>query len=138
RSDEAQGIGNVGLDDQEPTIRCRLAQRLVQSGLRFCGQPVVFHIANDTDDFHPSRRPHIIHIDSLADRVLVREELTRHGLVDNCYRWSIGGVCGTEVTSSAQGDAQQAEIIQARTVYVSNRRGWSGMTGLPSIAKSSE
>src|SRR5262249_57158073 len=68
------------------------------------------------------RLPLIACVYTLADRVLIREELSRHLFIDNRHSQGVAGIGGAEVTPAAQRDAEHSEVVRTYTDHVGYRR----------------
>src|ERR1017187_5476069 len=70
-------------------------------------------VGDDADDrLYPSLPPSLPVVDVLPDRVLVGEEFSSEGLIDECYSGRPGVVAVSEIASTQNGDLEQAQITR--------------------------
>ena len=106
-------IGNLGL-------------RNVHNALAVVGEPGLGHVADDADDlprrFLELRTEALADHHDLAQGVLLRPVLLRHGLVDHHHQRRAARIALREDAAAQQRDLQRVEVVRARPSATARRR----------------
>jgi hypothetical protein len=95
-----------------PPGELALGLRRVEGSLFLVGEGERPHVADHAHDRHPLHVVRACPAHALPDRVFLRPEASRHGVVDDGYERGAGPIGGLDAASLEDGDAHRPEVAR--------------------------